>query len=105
MKLRGTGRNVALKQKDFQCLSLKAISDFAVPSRQLQEAPVALLCDCDVWEWISPRSAFEICVNSVPTENYSSILLSLASHFVTLEKPPDAIYTFLEFAFLQNPVP
>ena len=86
MKLRGTGRNVALKQKDFQCLSLKAISDFAVPSRQLQEAPVALLCGCDVWEWIS-------------------ILLSLASHFVTLEKPPDAIYTFLEFAFLQNPVP
>ena len=36
MKLRGTGRNVALKQKDFQCLSLKAISDFSVPSRQLQ---------------------------------------------------------------------
>lgn len=36
MKLRGTGRNVALRQKDFQCLSLKAISDFSVPSRQLQ---------------------------------------------------------------------
>lgn len=61
MKLRGTGRNVVLKQKDFQSLSLKAISDFAVPSRQLQEAPLALLCGCDVWEWISSFCIWNLC--------------------------------------------
>lgn len=46
----------------------------------------------------------------MPTENYPLYtvddFVSLASCFVTLEKPADAVYTFLEsLAFLQNPVP